>query len=64
MVTDVGDSARIAREFGVVVPPRDAAALSLTQQVREHVIKSFGQQALINATVEAVGTSVDWIWLA
>jgi glycosyltransferase involved in cell wall biosynthesis len=73
VVTDVGDSARIVGEFGVVVPPRDAAALSdgicrlharlernctaLTQQVREHVIKSFGQQALVNATVEYLWNS-------
>jgi glycosyltransferase involved in cell wall biosynthesis len=67
VVTDVGDSARIVGEFGIVVPPRDAAALSngiyrlyerlerdrtaLTQQVRDHIIKSFGQQALIKETV-------------
>lgn len=73
VVTDVGDSARIVGEFGVVVPPRDATALSdgmyrllarlernrtaLTQQAREHVIKSFGQQALINATVECLSNS-------
>ena len=76
-VTAVGDSARIVGEFGVVVPPRDPVALSdgiyrlrlrleqnctaLTQQVREHVIKSFGQQALIDATVECLwnGTALD-----
>jgi glycosyltransferase involved in cell wall biosynthesis len=68
VVTDVGDSARIVGGFGVVVPPRDAAALSdgicrlrerlernpteLTRQVRDHVIKCFGPQALIDATVE------------
>ena len=73
VVTDVGDSARIVGEFGVVVPARDAAALcdgiyrlhvrlernctALAQQVREHVIKSFGQQALINATVEFLRNS-------
>ena len=73
VVTDVGDSARIVGEFGVVVPPRDPAALSdgiyrvhvrlernrtaLAQQVREHVIKSFGPQALINTTVEYLWNS-------
>jgi glycosyltransferase involved in cell wall biosynthesis len=73
VVTDVGDSARIVGDLGIVVPPRDAAALSdglyrlrarmegdsagLAQKVRERVIKSFGQQALIDSTVEYLRNS-------
>jgi glycosyltransferase involved in cell wall biosynthesis len=73
VVTNIGDPSRIVGEFGIVVPPRDAAALAdgindlrmrlerdglaFTRQVRELVKKLCGQQALINASVECLGNS-------
>lgn len=61
VVTDVGDSAYMVGETGLVVPPRDAAALALACQqmttmnrldlglkARERVIKLFGLPAIVS----------------